>query len=144
MELLRDHEPVLAGTLPLDLFIEKSDLDILCCSADLHAVNDLIHKEFRYLKNFKSVLTKVNETDTLIVQFCFEGFQFEIFVQPVPTRSQKAFLHLVKEFAILERFPQLRGEIHQIKQSGLKTEPAFSKALGLPGDPYQAILDFRL
>lgn len=144
MELLRDHQPVLAGTLPLDLFIEKSDLDILCCSADLHAVSDLLHKEFSHLKNFKSVLTKVNETDTLIVQFYFQGFQFEIFVQPVATRRQTAFLHLMKEFDILERFPELRIEILKLKQSGFKTEPAFAKVLALPGDPYQAILNFHI
>lgn len=143
MELLRDYQPVLAGTLPLDLFVEESDLDILCCSTNLPAVNNLLHKGFSHFKNFKAVLKKINETDTLIVQFHFQGFQFEIFVQPLATRRQTAFLHLVKEFDILERFPQLRNEILKLKQSGFKTEPAFAKVLALPGDPFQAILNFH-
>ena len=36
-----------------------------------------------------------------------------------------------------------REEIKALKQRGVKTEPAFTQLLDLPGDPYQAVLDLE-
>ena len=50
----------------------------------------------------------------------------------------------MRHFRIEERLlalnPDLRPKVLELKRQGMKTEPALAKVLGLPGDPYEAIL----
>lgn len=48
--------------------------------------------------------------------------------------------HFLIEVRLLDLFEDLKSRVIELKRSGLKTEPAFAKALGLAGDPYVAIL----
>jgi hypothetical protein len=57
--------------------------------------------------------------------------------------------HGWKHFLIEQRLLSLggnafRGAIMNYRRNGTKTEPAFSAALGLTGDPYQALLKIGL
>ncbi|MGC3943422.1 MAG: DUF4269 domain-containing protein [Chryseolinea sp.] len=67
-----------------------------------------------------------------------------MFGQSRPSTEQEAYLHMVNEYQVLQsRGSEFRDEIIRLKKSGLKTEPAFAKALGLTGDPYEAMLRFH-
>lgn len=134
MNSLKEFSPVVVGTLPLDLFVSTSDIDIICFFLNA--------KEFQS-KLKRSTRTDLDGVDSVVANFDFDGFQFEVVGQPIPVTEQKAYRHLVIEWDILQgRSESFRAQIIKLKQSGLKTEPAFAQLLGLPGDPYQALLDY--
>ena len=62
----------------------------------------------------------------------------------MPVEEQNAYRHL----NVMSRLSVLGGKefkytVRELKQEGLKTEPALAKLLGLRGDPYQAILELE-
>jgi hypothetical protein len=140
MENLAIYDPVLAGTLPLDLFIDGSDLDILGCAREL----DNAEKHLTNLFGGPNLITQqvaVRGIPTLIANFRLDGFLIEIFLQAVPTRQQAGYIHMINEHKILnERGVVFSDQVLQLKKSGMKTEPAFAQLLGLRGDPYEAML----
>jgi hypothetical protein len=143
MEILNAFDPVLAGTLPLDLFVPGSDLDILCHATDLPAFENEVSANFRVNQDFEIYSRIITSIPSVIATFRFHEFQFEIFGQSVPTREQAAYRHMMNEYAILDKMGEpFRNEILQLKKRGIKTEPAFAQLLQLPGDPYKAILDY--
>jgi hypothetical protein len=142
MNSMKEYTPVVVGTLPLDLFTDKSDIDILCC---YHSAEDYAEKVFFDLyaasHHFYINRKDLGGVESMITTFEYEGFRFEIVGQKVPVKQQVAFRHMVAEWRILsEQDSTFRNEILELKRSGLKTEPAFAQALGLSGDPYEALL----
>ncbi|HEX8059814.1 MAG TPA: DUF4269 domain-containing protein, partial [Cyclobacteriaceae bacterium] len=115
--------------------VSTSDIDIICFYLDA--------KEFMSeLKNSKR--KNLNGVDSVIANFDFNGFQFEVVGQQVPVTEQVAYRHMVVEWRILEeRGEQFRRQVIALKESGVKTEPAFAQLLGLQGDAYSAILDYE-
>ena len=144
MEILSNFEPVLAGTLPLDVFIEGSDLDILCWSKDLNELDLLWSKEFGEYDDFEIHFHRSSSIPSLVASFTFREFKLELFGQSVPTREQVAYRHLVNEYLILEKHDeQFKKEIIRLKRQGVKTEEAFAMLLNLPGDPFEALLHHK-
>jgi hypothetical protein len=136
MNSLKEFSPVVVGTLPLDLFVSTSDIDIICFFSDI----DKFECQFQ-----ESSRKDLNGIETVISTFDFDGFQFEIVGQPIPVTEQAAYRHMAIEWRILEqRGDSFRREIISLKESGVKTEPAFARLLGLPGDPYEAMLDYSV
>ncbi|MEI9918610.1 MAG: DUF4269 domain-containing protein [Bacteroidota bacterium] len=131
---LKEFSPVVVGTLPLDLFISTSDIDIICYFSDLERFeSQLKHSTRKDLNGITSVISN----------FDFDGFEFEIVGQPIPVREQFAYRHMVIEWDILEEKGEVfRREIISLKERGIKTEPAFAQLLNLPGDPYLALLEY--
>jgi len=145
LDLLKSYDPVLAGTLPLDLFIEGSDLDILCYAPELNLFESFVINQFATQHRFTIYRSPVNGIDSVISQFETSEFRYEIFGQPIPTRSQQAYQHLVIEEKILSiQGAVFRKQVVALKKAGLKTEPAFAQLLGLKGDPYAALLALKL
>jgi len=141
MEILHDFDPVLAGTLPLDIFIEGSDLDILCYAIDLPAFEKLLTTHFSGYSDFVIHKTEVRGVNSVIARFRAQEFDFELFAQPIPVRNQMAFRHLIIEAKILEmKGEEFKNKIIALKLSGMKTEPAFAHLLKLPGDPHESLL----
>jgi hypothetical protein len=144
MNSLEQYSPVVVGTLPLDLFTEKSDIDIICGFSN---AEDFAEKMFfdldAMLPNFYINRKDLNGTNSMITSFEYEGFQFEIVAQSVPVREQPAFRHMVAEWRILsEKGAAFREKVLELKKDGIKTEPAFAQLLGLKGDPYQELLQY--
>jgi hypothetical protein len=141
---LEVFRPILAGTIPLTIDIEGSDLDILCCFENATTFTDTVTREFLHLPDFR-VKTKIISGHTSVVaNFSVLDFPVEIFGQGVPVKDQMAYRHLLIEHQILkERGEEFRQKVIELKRSGLKTEPAFAKLLGLDGDPWIALLSYQ-
>jgi Domain of unknown function (DUF4269) len=145
LDILHEFDPVLAGTLPLDIFIQGSDLDILCNAVDLSAFEHLLATHFSKNDDFTIHKTSVKGTKSVIVRFHAEDFDFEIFGQPIATRNQLAFRHLLIEDKILQmKGEEFKGKIIALKLSGIKTEPAFANLLNMEGDPYESLLSLAV
>lgn len=139
MFLLKEYEPILVGTIPIEIDIPESDLDIICYTKDLVAFQGVVHEYFRKYHTFFDKFSN----EAYIAKFYFCGFEFEIFAQPVPTRYQYAYRHMLIEYKILNLAGQrFKNEIIQLKQNGYKTEPAFGKLLKL-NEPFSELIELE-
>lgn len=140
-ETLRDFEPFLAGTIPIGIDIDGSDLDILCYWKNRNDFVDVVNSVFQAMEGFSLRSLVLHGHETVIVNFYLDGLPIEIFGTDIPVKEQMACRHLMIEHRLLEeRGVEFRDAIIRLKESGMKTEPAFAKLLGLEGDPYLALL----
>ncbi|MBP7501096.1 MAG: DUF4269 domain-containing protein [Chryseobacterium sp.] len=140
---LKEYNPILTGTFPININIKNSDLDIILETDDLMRAKDFIINEFQNQKEFDIQFCKINDIDSLVCNFILEEFPIELFAQKVPTKLQNAYLHMIKEYEILEKEgEEFRKQIINLKEKGWKTEPAFAKLLGLKEDPYLELLNY--
>lgn len=141
---LKRFDPILAGTIPLQIDIENSDLDIICCFAEREEFQKSIIDNFSTEKSFKIKELQSLDTFAIVANFFVDEFEIEIFGQNIPTKQQFAYRHLIAEHSILnERGEQFRKQIIALKEQGHRTEPAFALALGLTGNPYTELLKFN-
>lgn len=103
-------------------------------------------KSFGKYQSFQLGKTLVNCIETIIASFTIEGQEIEVFGQTTPTTLQNGYRHMVVEQRLLAKYGEdLRLQIIELKNQGLKTEPAFARALNIEGDPYIELLKlFRL
>ncbi len=142
MTYLNPFNPVLAGTLPLDIFIDYSDFDILCQFTDVEAFCDHAAEVMDAFDSYRIRVTRLGGIESIIANFDFEGFPFEVVAQPIPVTEQVAYRHMINEWRVLQqKGDTFRRGIIELKKKGLKTEPAFARLLGLEGDPYEAMLN---
>ncbi|WP_294964362.1 DUF4269 domain-containing protein [uncultured Flavobacterium sp.] len=145
LENLAEFDPILVGTIPINIDIENSDLDIVCCwnnkAAFIERIKDLFEKE----NQFSIRETVIDHQESVVANFFIETFEIEIFGQNIPTERQNGYRHMVIEDQILRsKDENFRLEIIKLKESGIKTEPAFGLLLGLKGNVYQELLDYKI
>ncbi|SDG25981.1 protein of unknown function [Pedobacter terrae] len=139
LEKLSPYQPILVGTIPINIDIKNSDLDIICYVEDKIAFAKELTDYFRHKEGFK--ITGNANFKSIKANFFIDGFEFEIFGQSLPTKAQNAYRHMLIEYQILlEKGEVFRQEIISLKKQGYKTEPAFAKLLGLEGNPYEELL----
>ncbi|WP_294820482.1 DUF4269 domain-containing protein [uncultured Flavobacterium sp.] len=144
IEALNGFSPILVGTIPLNINIQGSDLDILCCFKNKGEFVMAVQNVFSHLEKYTIREKEIKGITTIIANFFIDGFAVEIFGQSVPVMEQHGYRHMVIEHKILqEKGEAFRLEIICLKESGLKTEPAFAQMLGLKGDPYIALLEYE-
>jgi N-acetylglutamate synthase-like GNAT family acetyltransferase len=144
-EYLKQYNPILTGTIPIDIDLPDSDLDIICeCKDHILFAKDLTDKFGEYL-NFK-IWTKTHHgVKSTIASFSYKCQKIEIFGQNIPTDNQNSFLHMLIERQILQdKGTDFKNMIIELKKQGIKTEPAFAQMLGLKGDPYLELLKFDI
>ncbi len=142
LDLLQKFDPILTGTIPINMDIETSDLDISCCYSDKNEFIDAVKHSFSHEKQF--VLRESSEFNSVMCNFWLDDFELEVFGQSIPTKQQHAYRHMLIEHQLLEeRGEAFRQEIMALKKQGYKTEPAFGIALGLKGNPYEELLKFE-
>jgi len=143
-EKLKDYSPILAGTVPIEIDIEGSDLDIIF-EVDLRFEQDFLDDLMfsRFIPYDVDVeYPIVNGEKCITLNFVLDGFPIEIFAQNKPTIEQNAYLHMVAEYKILqEKGEEFKQKIIELKKQGIKTEPAFGMLLGLE-NPYEDLLKF--
>lgn len=138
---LSSYTPLLVGTIPIDIDIEESDLDIIC---EVHNFPHFTH-ELKMLygecNQFEIHQLKIQNQTAIVCNFIYEGFNIEIFGQGIPVFKQNGFLHMMIEYRLLV-FAGIdaRDSIRQLKRLGLKTEPAFGKFFNIDGNPYTKLL----
>jgi hypothetical protein len=144
LQLLTDFQPTLVGTIPLDIDIPGSDLDILCEVYDFAHFASLLQQHFSHIPDFQEKEKELNEIPSHITRFTFHSFMFEIVAQPLPITDQRAYRHMLAEAHLLDQGGKsAREAIRMLKLSGMKTEPAFGVYFRLDGDPFQALLDLE-
>jgi uncharacterized protein len=140
----RDHDPLVAGTFPLGISTPTSDIDLLMFSKDLKETQERLSKKYSTFFGFRSEQIVVESEHTLLTSFIFDNVPFEIFAQNTPSVRQRGYLH----FLVEERLLKLGGSkfltrVRDLREKGLKTEPAFAQALNLFADPYEALLKLQ-
>lgn len=141
MEKLGKFQPLLIGTVPIDIAVENSDLDIACTTLDLKGFKEEVSKQFGGFLGFTIKDTFIREEIAVVVNFTISAFQIELFCQTIPVKQQYGYRHMIKEYAILkERGEAFRQQIIRLKAQGIKTEPAFAQLLNISGDPYEGLL----
>lgn len=140
-EKLAPFDPILTGTIPIEIDTPDSDLDIICHCPDVLHFESVLQSLFGPEQHFRLHCKVIGGRASVVCSFEKEGFTIEIFGQDQPSRLQNAYRHLLIEARLLEeRGPEFRQQIIELKQQGLKTEPAFARLLGLEGDAYEALL----
>lgn len=143
-EKLKSFSPILAGTIPIELDIEGSDLDIICEVSNERnfletiVVNKLIPDD----TNVVIENVEIRGEKCIILNFMLEEFAIEIFGQNKPVIAQNAYRHMIAEYKILqERGNEFKQQIIELKKKGIKTEPAFGLLMELE-NPYEDLLKF--
>ena len=140
-KILREYNPTLVGTIPIEIDISESDLDIICEVYDLEKFEELVIKSFSKYDNFHIKRQTVKGLLTSLSYFGYNNFLIEIFGQPKPVIEQNGYRHMMVEKKLLEISGEsARKQIIKLKKLGLKTEPAFAKYFNLNGDPFDELL----
>ncbi len=145
LENLTDFDPILVGTIPINIDIENSDLDIICYFENkldfIERIKQLFEKESHFV--IREIV--INNEESVVANFIIEGFEVEIFGQNIPTELQNGYKHMIIEDKILHsRDENFRLEVIKLKKSGIKTEPAFGLLLGLKGNVYEELLAYKI
>ncbi|TPG38220.1 DUF4269 domain-containing protein [Flavobacterium pectinovorum] len=142
---LAEFDPILVGTIPINIDIENSDLDIICYWKNKAEFAEKLKTLFANESEFQIRETLINNQETVIANFKINSFEIEIFGQNIPTKNQNGYKHMLIEYEILKaKDENFRLEIIKLKQNGYKTEPAFASLLGLNGDPYSELLKYKI
>lgn len=145
MEKLEAYNPILTGTIPINIDIESSDLDVICYWEDKGNFIETLTKLFTTEKDFHLRECLIENQETIICNFTIDTFEIEVFGQNIPSENQNAYRHMLIEHQILQNEGEdFRLKIIELKKNGYKTEPAFTKLLGLEGNPYHALLAYQI
>ncbi|MDP9698615.1 hypothetical protein J2T16_001512 [Paenibacillus intestini] len=145
--MLSTHAAFPAGTVPIDVHLPDSDLDILCYSEDLNAFQVKMTRQLESIAvNGRTEWTfgdhALGQNVYVTCKLSLGLWPVEIFAQAIPVDQQNAYLHMQVEWSLLQLWGEVgQREIRRLKQAGWKTEPAFAHVLGLEGDPYIAMRD---
>lgn len=140
-EVLVQYKPIMVGTIPIEIDLDNSDIDIICKAQDLDKFDEIVEKTFGDLENFKQSRKTFQTLPSSVCSFLYRNFEIELFAQSKEPEKQNAYRHMIVEYRILNlASDSFKKEVIRQKQKGLKTEPAFAKLLELKGDPYLELL----
>lgn len=144
LKCLHGFKPTLAGTIPLNIDTDSSDVDILVKFNIPSHLQKICYAKFRNLPNYSFSEKTISLRVTLVCRFETKKFQYEIFGQAIEPTEQYGWIHMIVENRFLTLAdPTFREEIRNLKKQGIKTEPAFCKVLDLKGDPYKILLQWN-
>lgn len=140
-----EFDPILAGTIPINIDIDNSDLDIICYWKNKTEFIEKLNSVFGTKNNYTIREAVIDAKESVLANFKIESFEIEVFGQNIPTKEQNAYLHMITEYKILQaKGEDFRTQIIKLKQNGYKTEPAFAYLLGLKGNSYSELLKYEI
>lgn len=138
--LARFH-PVMAGSIPLGLDTEASDVDVLVEASDLDMFRQVCEAAWGAGPDFFVAERVWQNVPAVICHVRVDSLFCEMFAQAQPVAWQRGFRHLIAEWRLLTAGGDaLYHAVRAARMRGLKTEPAFAEVLRLEGDPYVALL----
>lgn len=142
--ILNKYDPVLVGTIPIEIDIDNSDLDIICKVYDFEEFEKLLLYYFSNYDDFKIKRNHENEKEYIQCNFIVDAFEIEIYAEKLPIEKNNSYIHMIIENRLLNLTSEkFRKEIIRLKKTGLKTEPAFAKLLNIAGNPYDVLLKLK-
>ncbi len=140
-DVLRDFSPVLVGTIPINIDIPDSDVDVICRVKSTEPFISIVQTAYGQHKGFQIKQDLTNGLP-IVVYFETQDFPIEVYAEDCPVIQQRAYIHMVVAYRLLCLAGEsARTAIRQLKRNGLKTEPAFARYFGLAGDPYERLLE---
>lgn len=130
METLKPFDPILVESIPLNVGIETSDIDIICCWQSKNELVDAVLHAFGTAENFS--ITEKNTEEGCIVrcQLTIHDFDIEIFGSSVPSDQQNAYKRMLAKYEIVERNGEdFRQAVVNLKRKGFKTGEAIRMLL---------------
>ncbi|MRT92909.1 DUF4269 domain-containing protein [Ancylomarina sp. 16SWW S1-10-2] len=144
LEKLRQFDPILVGTIPINIDIESSDLDVICYCENQAYFKKILTAEFGDQIGFRIWETVEQPTQDTFAYFIMDEFEVEIFGQNIHTKDQIAYRHMIIEDRLLnQRGEAFRKRIVDLKHKGYRTEPAFSMELGLKQNHNRSLLELE-
>ena len=143
---LAKFNPILVGTIPINIDTNTSDLDIICYWVNKLEFTSTLKSSFCNEIDF-SITEKIkNSREVVVAKFMLEEFPVEVYGQNLPTIEQNGYRHMIVEHKLLlERGEAFRLQIVRLKKQGYKTEPAFAKLLGLNSEnPFDELLKLNI
>lgn len=141
MEKLTGYSPILAGTIPIGIEIESSDLDIICCFSDKEVFFQALITLFSKEKQFHIYERTEEGRPVVVANFIIGSFEIEVFGTNIPAIKQNAYRHMLIEYRLLQTHGEdFRQQVIDLKRKGYKTEPAFALLLGIEGDAFKELL----
>lgn len=143
--ILKEFNPILVGTIPIGIDIEKSDLDIVCQINLENKENfkDIIVKYFSQLKKIK-ITDKFLSDGIILINFFIDNIEIEIYASKHCSIETNGYRHMIIEDRFLNYASlKFKEMIIALKRDGVKIEPAFAKLLNLNGNPYEELLNLE-
>ena len=141
MDRLQKYCPILVGTVPIEINVAGSDLDIICAVHDFDQFEEELNNFFSMYPEFTTVRRTVDGIERIKANFICENWPIEIFGQAIPTTNQNGYKHMIIEARLLSLYgKEFRKRIIDLKSSGIKTEPAFAQELQLEGNAFEELL----
>ncbi len=138
---LSEFDPRWVGSIPLEIQGPGADADICCTGGDLDQFEAALNTAFGALPGVRIIQNIHADEPSVIAKLTIEGLDIEIYGRARPVEAHESYVHWLAEDRLLKLAePRLRDDIRATKLTGLKTEPAFAKCLGLGGDPYVEML----
>jgi hypothetical protein len=138
LSLLERYKPLVVGTIPIEIDIDNSDIDIVCNSADPYT----IQKDMRYLFSGFGLTDGINGS-VYTGNFFYNSIEIEVYAQNMPSNRQNGYIHMLVEYRILQLAgKKFKEKIIELKKQGYKTEPAFGVLLQMQ-DPFSGLLELE-
>lgn len=141
-EELKIFNPVLCGTVPLDISLPDSDLDIIMEVKDFKVYKNMLKEKYSFYDSFHIKEKVIKNNKVVKSSFLYKGVEIELFGQSIPVQEQNAYLHMVIEYFLIKNVNGLKEKVIKLKKQGYKTEPAFAYLLKLSGDPYESLIEY--
>jgi len=124
MKTLAAYDARLAGTIPLDVDIPGSDLDIICqvAAAQSEGFARLLRWEYEHLPGFTLARKQRYGRTVSLCDFTFREFPIQIYGSPEPVTRQRAWVHMIAEAHLLAQAkPEEKEAVRALKRAGMKT-----------------------